>query len=193
MTAINVDQDSLLSLYTDAAEEYCENYCRQRFGNSLPSSVQAAALMLVGGFFNTRESIITGTIVADNPAIKALLDKFRDLRDYFGPSVDPSLMVPTDSETAFIGDDWSRAWRMSDEAGGINITGYTGTFTMYSGESVIHSGALSVSDAINGTFSYTLPDTFTATLLAEPYWYRVRALSPSGENTTLDRRQVIFA
>ena len=90
-----------------------------------------------------------------------------------------------------IGDDWPRAWRWKNEDGtAINVTGYTGTFELFDGETSVHSGALTVSDAVNGEFTFSISETVSAALLAQEYWYRVRVISPGGETTTIDRKRV---
>lgn len=40
---------------------------------SVPEAIKQAVLLMVGGGYENRESIITGTIVDDNPAVKSLL------------------------------------------------------------------------------------------------------------------------
>jgi Phage gp6-like head-tail connector protein len=192
VTVVDASQDALISIYTDAAEEFAELYCRKSFGNELPSPVKAAALLMVGDLFNSREGTIIGTIVDENPTVKNLLNKFRDLSDFFGPSVNPAMLVPFDSESIFLGEDFSRVWRYSDESGPINITGYLGTFELYSGSSVISTGPLVIDSALGGEFSYTLSGTFTSTLSAEAYWYKVQCVAANGSRVVLDRKQLQF-
>jgi uncharacterized phiE125 gp8 family phage protein len=46
-------------------------------GESVPSAIRQAMLLIVGGFYEQRESVITGTIVADHPAVVSLLSQYR--------------------------------------------------------------------------------------------------------------------
>lgn len=46
---------------------------------AVPASIKAAMLLLIGHLFEHRESVITGTIVAELPTVRALLGPYRYL------------------------------------------------------------------------------------------------------------------
>ena len=184
------DEDSLIGLYVDAAEEHAEKWSDREFGTPLPYSVTAAVLLIVGGLYENRESLVPTQLNA-NPAVEALLQPFRSYAGFFGNATMPPASALLDNDPINIGDDWSRVWRWKNEDGtAINVTGYTGTFELFDGETSVHSGALTVSDAVNGEFTFSISETVSAALLAQEYWYRVRVVSPGGETTTIDRKRV---
>ena len=184
------DEDSLIGLYVDAAEEHAEKWCDREFGTPLPYSVTAAVLLIVGGLYENREALVPTQLNA-NPAVEALLQPFRSYAGYFGNATMPPASALLDNDPINIGDDWSRVWRWKNEDGtAINVTGYTGTFELFDGETSVHSGALTVSDAVNGEFSYALTEDDTNALTAREYWYRVRVVSSGGQTSTLDRKRV---
>ena len=150
----------------------------------------AAVLLIVGGLYENRESLVPTQLNA-NPAVEALLQPFRSYAGFFGNATMPPASALLDSDPINIGDDWSRVWRWKNEDGtAINVTGYTGTFELFDGETSVHSGALTVSDAVNGEFSYALTEDDTNALTAREYWYRVRVVSSGGQTSTLDRKRV---
>ena len=63
------DEDSLIGLYVDAAEEHAEKWCDREFGTPLPYSVTAAVLLIVGGLYENRESLVPTQLNA-NPAVE---------------------------------------------------------------------------------------------------------------------------
>ena len=184
------DEDSLIGLYVDAAEEHAEKWCDREFGTPLPASVTGAVLLLVGDLYENREAMLPQTMV-DNPTVNRLLQPFRSYAGHFGNAVMPPASALLDDEPINIGDDWSRVWRWKNEDGtAIDVTGYAGTFELFDGETSVHSGALTVSDAVNGEFTFSISETVSVALLAQEYWYRVRVVSPGGETTTIDRKRV---
>lgn len=185
------DEDSLIGLYVDAAEEHAEKWCDREFGTPLPYSVTAAVLLIVGGLYENRESLLPTQLNA-NPAVEALLQPFRSYAGFFGNATMPPASALLDNDPINIGDDWSRVWRWKNEDGtAINVTGYAGTFTLYDGSTEVHSGSLTISDATGGVFAYEMSETVTDELSSKEYWYRVRVVSPGGDTTTLDRKRVI--
>lgn len=59
--------------------------CGYGAASAVPSAVKAAALLIAGSLYRNREADITGTIVAENPALSMLLQPY--MVDHFG--VDP--------------------------------------------------------------------------------------------------------
>ena len=188
---LDTSQDNVLAIYTDAAEEHVEMWCDRKFGATFPKSVTAAVLLYVGELYENRESLNVGSAANVLPTLDRLLQPFRSYDAYFGAASLPPAVAALDDDPIFIGDDWSRVWRWKDEAGAaINVTGYTGTFELYQGETLVHSGALVVSNAAGGEFTFAIQDSVTTTFEAGEYWYRARVTSPGGEVTTLDRKRV---
>lgn len=185
------DEDSLIGLYVDAAEEHAEKWCDREFGTPLPASVTGAVLLLVGDLYENREAMLPQTMV-DNPTVNRLLQPFRSYAGHFGNAVMPPASALLDDEPINIGDDWGRVWRWKNQDGtAIDVTGYAGTFTLYDGSTEVHSGSLTISDATGGVFAYEMSETVTDELSSKEYWYRVRVVSPGGDTTTLDRKRVI--
>lgn len=75
------DDDSLIEIYADAAVLSCLDFCdRKLVPQGAEPAFKAAALLTMAGLYNSRESIITGTIVALNPAVENLLRPYRIIR-----------------------------------------------------------------------------------------------------------------
>lgn len=75
------DDDALINSYADAAVLSCLDFCdRKLVPQGAEPAFKAAALLTLGGIYNSRESIITGTIVALNPAVENLLRPYRIIR-----------------------------------------------------------------------------------------------------------------
>lgn len=75
------DDDSLIESYADAAVLSCLDFCdRKLVPQGAEPAFKAAALLTMAGLYNSRESIITGTIVALNPAVENLLRPYRIIR-----------------------------------------------------------------------------------------------------------------
>ena len=182
------DDDSLITAYCDAAEAAAEHYCNRSFGSPLPPAVQAAVFLMVGDMYENREQQQERSLSV-NATCENLLNTFKDWSRAASGKL--PVGVGFDDDPINIGDDWSRVWRWKNEDGtAINVTGYTGTFELFDGETSVHSGALTVSDAVNGEFTFSISETVSAALLAQEYWYRVRVVSPGGETTTIDRKRV---
>nr|WP_303682660.1 head-tail connector protein [Brevundimonas naejangsanensis] len=75
------DDNSLIESYADAAVLSCLDFCdRKLVPQGAEPAFKAAALLTMAGLYNSRESIITGTIVALNPAVENLLRPYRIIR-----------------------------------------------------------------------------------------------------------------
>lgn len=75
------DDDTLIEGYADAAVLSCLDFCdRKLVPQGAEPVFKAAALLQMAGLYNSRESIITGTIVALNPAVENLLRPYRIIR-----------------------------------------------------------------------------------------------------------------
>lgn len=75
------DDDSLIESYADAAVLSCLDFCdRKLVPQGAEPAFKAAALLTMAGLYNSRESIITGRIVALNPAVENLLRPYRIIR-----------------------------------------------------------------------------------------------------------------
>lgn len=46
-------------------------------GSSVPAPIRAAILLMVGDLYASREAVVTGTIVAENPTVAALIAPYR--------------------------------------------------------------------------------------------------------------------
>jgi len=75
------DEDTLIQAYVDAAALSVVNYCDLKL---VPQGAEpifkAAALLMLGDLYASREATITGTIVAVNPTVAALLGAYRIIR-----------------------------------------------------------------------------------------------------------------
>ena len=183
-------EDSLITAYCDAAEAMAEHYCNRSFGSPLPYAVTAAVYLMVGDLYENRETKQDRQLYV-NDACASLLNT---VKDWSRSSVGRlPVGVSLDTDPPIIGDDWSRVWRWKNEDGtAIDVTDYTGTFQLYDGDTVIHAGSLTVSDAEEGEFSFSIADTVTDDFSPGEYWYRARVTSPTGEVTTIDRKRVIL-
>lgn len=75
------DHNSLIESYADASVLSCLDFCdRKLVPQGAEPAFRSAALLTLGGLYNSRESIITGTIVALNPTVEALLRPYRIIR-----------------------------------------------------------------------------------------------------------------
>ncbi|WP_313573548.1 head-tail connector protein [Brevundimonas sp.] len=75
------DHNSLIESYADAAVLSCLDFCDHKLvPQGAEPAFKAAALLTLGGLYNSRESVITGTIVALNPAVENLLRPYRIIR-----------------------------------------------------------------------------------------------------------------
>lgn len=69
--------DEALQLLLDASVSHVKNIIDGDLPDPIPKDISVAILITCGGFHSTRESIITGTIVAQNPAVMHLLSMHR--------------------------------------------------------------------------------------------------------------------
>jgi len=75
------EENSLIEAYADAAVLSCLDFCdRKLVPQGAEPAFKAAALLTMAGLYNSRESVITGTIVALNPAVENLLRPYRIIR-----------------------------------------------------------------------------------------------------------------
>ena len=75
------DQDELIETYADAAVLSALNYCDLKLVPvGAEPAFRAGALLILGDLYANREAVITGTIVAPNPTVKALLQAYRIIR-----------------------------------------------------------------------------------------------------------------
>ena len=182
-------EDSLVAVYLDAALDYCASYCDRAFPSVLPGSVKAAALLMVGELYASREVTMPGSMSV-NPTILNLLQPYR--RYGFGQADTVAAPSGLDAEGFIAGDSWSRQWIWRGEDGvAINITGYSGVIEFLSGDSVVLTQALTIASAVGGTFAAALTAAQTATHEDGNAWYRVRVTSGAGIVTTLDRKLVV--
>lgn len=77
LRVVTAEDDELITLYIGAAQEWIEKYLRRQVPND-SKAAQSAALLIIGGLYENRESLITGTIIAENPAVVNLLHPLRD-------------------------------------------------------------------------------------------------------------------
>jgi hypothetical protein len=72
------DEDTEIQLYLDAAEKWALTYTRRE---AVPEGAEfefdAAALLMMAGMYENREAIITGTIQAEIPTARRLIDPYR--------------------------------------------------------------------------------------------------------------------
>lgn len=75
------DDDDLIKGYAGAAVLSCLDFCDRKLVPVGAEPVfRAAALLTLGGLYHSRESVITGTIVALNPTVENLLRPHRIIR-----------------------------------------------------------------------------------------------------------------
>lgn len=75
------DEDTEITLYLNAAIDWTLTYTNRA---SVPAGAEfafdAAALLMMAGMYENREAVITGTIQAEIPTARRLLDPYRLLR-----------------------------------------------------------------------------------------------------------------
>lgn len=83
---LRVDQDtedSVITIYMAAAEEYIEKYINRTIPNknlpagSVPAPIRAACLLLIGDMYQNREAQVVAATIAENPAMFRLLQPYR--------------------------------------------------------------------------------------------------------------------
>lgn len=78
-------EDAQLTLLGEAAEDYASQYLGRSLPwlddlgapVSVPASIRAALLLVVGDLYENREGVVVGTIVAVNPTVERLLHFYR--------------------------------------------------------------------------------------------------------------------
>ncbi|MEO4000317.1 head-tail connector protein [Mesorhizobium sp. CAU 1732] len=75
------DEDEEIALYLAAAVAWTKTYTNR---DVVPAGAEfafdAATLLMMAGMFENREAVITGTIQAEIPTARRLLDPYRRLR-----------------------------------------------------------------------------------------------------------------
>lgn len=75
------DEDTEITLYLNAAVDWTLTYTNRA---SVPEGAEfafdAAALLMMAGMYENREAVITGTIQAEIPTARRLIDPYRRLR-----------------------------------------------------------------------------------------------------------------
>ena len=89
LSSLDTSEDDLILLYMGAAEGDIKNYIDgdiPGISDSPPSAppfpIQAAQLLIIGGLYENRESETVGGTrnqIMDNPAVKRLLNPYRNL------------------------------------------------------------------------------------------------------------------
>lgn len=80
-------EDGDIQIKLDAAEQHAANFIKRTIPWTdgatppvevpVPAPVKAAILLILGGLYESREQVITGTIVAENPVVSQLLWPYR--------------------------------------------------------------------------------------------------------------------
>lgn len=77
----HADDDTMIEGYADAAVLSCLDFCdRKLVPQGAEPAFRSAALLTLGGLYNSRESIITGATVTLNPTVENLLRPYRIIR-----------------------------------------------------------------------------------------------------------------
>lgn len=85
LRVLHTRDDSYIQLLTKAAFESVENFIDRplsEFADSsgeIPSSLKAAALLIVGDMYSNRSDVVVGTIVAVNPTTERLMLPYRKM------------------------------------------------------------------------------------------------------------------
>lgn len=85
LRVLHIRDDSYIQLLTKAAFESVENFIdrplNELFDSSgeIPSSLKAAALLMVGDMYSNRSDVVVGTIVATNPTTQRLMLPYRKM------------------------------------------------------------------------------------------------------------------
>lgn len=75
------DEDDEIKLYLTASEKWALNYThRDEVPEGAEFEFDAAALLMMAGMYENREAVITGTIQAEIPTARRLIDPYRKLR-----------------------------------------------------------------------------------------------------------------
>jgi uncharacterized phage protein (predicted DNA packaging) len=79
----HTDEDSLLAIYMDAADDYMRKFLNRSIPGEnespaiIPSAIKSAALLFIGDLYENREGAGEKVIVA-NPAVDRLLYPYRE-------------------------------------------------------------------------------------------------------------------
>ncbi len=85
LRVLHTRDDSYIQLLTKAALENVENFIDRPLSEladssgEIPSSLKAAALLIVGDLYSNRSDVVVGTIVAINPTTERLMLPFRKM------------------------------------------------------------------------------------------------------------------
>lgn len=85
LRVLHIRDDSYIQLLTKAAFERVENFIDQPLSDladgtgEIPSSLKAAALLIVGDLYSNRSDVVVGTIVAINPTTERLMLPYRKM------------------------------------------------------------------------------------------------------------------
>jgi uncharacterized phage protein (predicted DNA packaging) len=75
------DSDALIQIYSDAAVLSCLNHCDREFvPQGAEPAFKAAALLMLGDLYGTRETIVAGQSFSVSPTIDALLRPYSPYR-----------------------------------------------------------------------------------------------------------------
>jgi uncharacterized phage protein (predicted DNA packaging) len=78
LSSVDTTEDSLLQLYMSAADDYISNVLDTVNPPNNPS-VRAAALLIIGGLYENRESHTADVVIKENPTVLNLLYPYRKL------------------------------------------------------------------------------------------------------------------
>lgn len=77
-------EDSTIQIYISAASQTIRNFLNLRLlpgegqpSPNIPADIQAAALLIIGGMYETRSDKIIGERLAENPSLMNLLMPYR--------------------------------------------------------------------------------------------------------------------
>ena len=85
LRVLHTRDDSYIQLLTKAALENVENFIDRPLSEladssgEIPSSLKAAALLIVGDLYSNRSDVVVGTIVAVNPTTQRLMLPYRKM------------------------------------------------------------------------------------------------------------------
>lgn len=85
LRVLHTRDDDYIQLLTKAAFESVENFIDRPLSEiadssgEIPSSLKAAALLMVGDMYSNRSDVVVGTIVAVNPTTQRLMLPYRKM------------------------------------------------------------------------------------------------------------------
>lgn len=81
LRVLHDDEDVEIKLYLDAAVVWTMTYTnREAVPTGAEFAFDAAALLMMAGMYENREAVITGTIQAEIPTARRLIDPYRLMR-----------------------------------------------------------------------------------------------------------------